>query len=192
MRCLIIKYFLLVLLAFAYVAGTKGQSLSLDLKTSPRLNFDFNTIDKYINGITVYNVCELNVNVSGMQWDLYVGATTTNAGYWNVNSEYSTTGDYPPLSIVELRVQNSSKTSLVPGFFQLTDIASPTYIIGTGSAPDVAINCSNQGTNQPGDYLASPECYKFRVDMKITPGLNPVYRAGNYELRIDYVLIEDL
>ena len=185
-------FYIVFVLFFLASTGVKSQSVSFELKTSPNINFDFNTIEKYVNGITVYNACELNINVSGTQWDLYVGAITSNSGYWNINSQYSDTGEDPPISILQLRFTNSSNTSLVPGFFTLQDINSPTYIIGTSSAPDAAVNCPGQGTNTEGDYLASPGCYKFRVDMKLTPGLNPIYKAGSYELTIDYVLVQDL
>jgi hypothetical protein len=170
----------------------EGQSVNFDLKTSKNIEFDFNTINKYVNGIIAYNACELNVNVSGTQWDMYVGATTSKPGYWDVTEEYSNSGDYPPISILQLRINNSSNTSQVPGFFPLTDISSPTYLIGSAGAPDAAVNCPDQGTNQPGDYNSSPGCYKFRVDMKITPGLSTIYKAGLYTLRIDYILIQDL
>ena len=183
---------IVVILFFAALFNVTGQLVSFELKTSPNINFDFNTIQKYINGITVYNACELNINVSGTQWDLYVGAITSNAGYWDVNTQHSSEGEDPPISILQLRFTNSSNTSLVPGFFPLRDINSPTYIIGTSSAPDAAVNCPAQGTNTEGDYLTSPGCYKFRVDMKLTPGLDPVYKAGNYQLTIDYVLVQDL
>ena len=179
-------------LVFLSIFQTYGQSVSFELKTSPNINFDFNTINKYIHGIIAYNICELNVKVDGVQWDMYVGAETTTAGQWDVVSEYSSTGDIPPIDIVQIRINNSSRTSLIPDFFVLKDITSPSYLIGSPSAPDPAISCPDQGTNQPGDYNSSPGCYKFRVDLKITPGLDPIYRAGLYSLEIHYMLVEDL
>jgi len=184
--------FIALVLILTSMGRSKGQSVSLEMATSPNIDFDFNTINKYITGIIFMNACELDITVQGVQWDLYVGATTSNTGYWDVSTQYSSYGEDPPIDILELRFRNSANTSQIPGFFQVRDIGSPVYIIGTNSAPDVAVNCPNQGTNQPGDYHNSPSCYKFNVDMKITPGLNPVYKAGLYTMRIDYVLVEDL
>ncbi len=166
-----------------------GQTVSFELKTSPNIIFDFNTIQEYINGITYMNAVTLNINTTE-RFDIYVGATTTNVGYWDVTSTYSTGGDPPPISILKLQFRNGSSTSLMSGFFPLQDIASPTYIIGTNAAPDGSISCPNNGTNAPGDYLTSPSCYKFNVDLRIVPGFT--YQSGLYTLRIDYVIIQDL
>ena len=171
-----------------------AQSVNFDLKTSPNVDFTFNTIAKYVNGIIIPHALELNVNVTGVQWDLYIGTTTTAAGSWNVINSYSTTGiTPPPTSILQARIYNSSNTPLTGGgFFPLSDIASPTYLIGS-NANDPGVNCSDPspvGTNQPGSYTVDPGCYRFKVDLKLVPGM--IYRPGLYTLRVDYVLIEDL
>ena len=171
-----------------------AQSVNFDLKTSPNVDFVFNTIDKCVNGIIKPHALELNVNVTGAQWDLYIGSTTTVAGSWNVLSSYSTSGITPPPSnILQVRVYNGSNTPLTGGgFFPISDIGAPTYVIGS-AGNDPAVNCADAipiGTNQPGDYSSDPSCYRFRVDLKLVPGL--IYRPGFYSLRVDYVLIEDL
>jgi hypothetical protein len=178
-------------IAFLLAVSTTsvGQTVSFELKTSPNITFDFNTIQEYINGITYMNAVTLNINTTE-RFDIYVGATTTNVGFWDVTSTYSTGGNPPPISILKLQFRNGSSTSLMSGFFPLQDIASPTYIIGTSAAPDVSISCPNNGTNAPGDYLTSPNCYKFNVDLRIVPGFT--YQSGLYTLRIDYVIIQDL
>src|SRR3954469_21970331 len=84
-----------------------AQSVSFDLKTSPSVDFTFNTIDKCVNGIIMPHALDLNVNVSGGEWDLYVGTTTTGAGTWNVSTTYSNTGiATPPVSILQARIYN--------------------------------------------------------------------------------------
>jgi hypothetical protein len=173
---------------------SEGQSLTFDAKSSPDMEFNFNTIEKYINGITVPRALELNINAIGAEWDLYIGATTTTAGSFNVINSYSSTGiTPPPVSLVQARVYNSSATPVSgAGFFPLTDIATPVYIIG-GTANDPAVNCGDAvptGTNTPGSYVLDPECYRLKVDLKLVPGLD--YRPGLYTLRIDFILIEDL
>ena len=171
--------------------SVKSQSVSFGITSaSSNISFDFNTINKYKTGIILYNAFELNVDVTGTQWDLYVGATTTVAGDFDVVSTYSSTGSTPPISLIQMQFRNSNNTSLMSGFFPLTDISSPTYIIGTSAAPDLSISCPNVGTNVAGSYTTNPACYKFKVDMKVTPGFT--YKSGLYTLRIDYILIEDL
>ena len=174
--------------------NSKAQSTVFELKSTPNVDFTFNTIDKYIQGITMPHLLELNVNATGLQWDLYVGATTSAAGSWNLVTGYASTGIYPPpVSLLQVRVYNTNNTPLTgAGFFPLTDIGTPTYLVGS-TANDPAVNCADLnpvGTNQPGDYLADPSCYKFKVDLKLTPGLT--YRPGMYSLRVDFILIPDL
>ena len=173
---------------------SNGQSLTFESKSSPDIEFNFNTIEKYINGIIVPHALELNINAIGSEWDLYIGATTTTAGSFNVINSYSTTGlTPPPVSLIQARVYNSSNTPVSgSGFIPLTDIATPLYIIGS-AANDPAVGCADAvptGTNTPGTYVLDPECYKLKVDLKLVPGLN--YRPGLYTLRIDFIIIEDL
>ena len=182
-------YIFLVLLMLI-VHNMSSQSVSFDLKTSPNIHFNFNTVQKYISGITIMNACRLNVDVVGTQWDLYVGATTSVPGQWDVSALYSVNGILPPVDILQLQLRNASNTSQVPGFFPIQDISTPTYVIGSAAATDPAITCPNAGANQEGNYLASPGCYRFDVDLRVIPGLN--LRSGSYSLRIDYILVQDL
>jgi hypothetical protein len=170
-----------------------AQSLSFELKSTPDIEFIFNSIDKYNNGIIIPNALELNVSATGCQWDLYAGVTTVTPGNWNTTVYYSNTGNIPAVSLLHARIYNSANTGLMGGgFFQLADIATPVYIIGSAS-DDAAVNCSDAnptGTNTAGSYASDPSCYRFRVDLKALPGLD--CRAGLYTLRIDFILMEDL
>jgi hypothetical protein len=186
------KYLLIFVLFVGFLMISKhtdAQSLSFAIKTSPNISFDFNTIQKYSTGITFMNACQLNVVAVGTEWDLYVGATTTLAGYWDVTSTYSSTGNLPTVDMVKVRLRNTSNTPSILTYFDLKDIMAPTYLIGTLLA-DPTINCPASETNTAGSYLTSPGCYKFIVDLKIIPGLT--FKAGLYSLRIDYIIIEDL
>ena len=171
-----------------------AQAVAFELKSSPNADFTFNTIEKYVQGITLPHVLELNVNVTGTEWDLYIGTTTSSAGSWNVATSYSNTGiSPPPVGLLQARVYNTNLTPQTgTGFFPLTDIGTPTWLIGS-TADDPAVSCADVspvGTNQPGDYLADPSCYRFKVDLKVSPGLT--YRPGYYNLRVDFILIPDL
>ena len=181
-----------LLLSFLFTHKCVAQTLAFELKTAPELEFDFNTIDKYTFGITKMDAVILNIKAEGVRWDLKVGADTSDGQHWDVKSEYSTTGETPPIDILQLRFRNASNTSLITGFFTITDKSSPVYIIGTPNDKDTDINCPNQGTNTEGDYQTSPGCYRFNVDIKIVPGLNPIYKAGSYYMQINYMLVEDL
>lgn len=170
----------------------KAQSVAFASKTSPTVEFTFNTISKYVNGITLPDALTLNIDADLTQWDLYVGATTVSAGEWDVTTQYSNNGADPAVELMEIRLRNLSNTSQASGFFPLADIATPTYIIGSSSA-DSAVTCADlppTGTNAAGDYLSEPECFKFKVDLRIVPGLS--HRAGLYALRIDFILVQDL
>jgi hypothetical protein len=169
-----------------------AQSGGFELQTSPNVDFIFNTFEKYENGIVIPHALELNINVSGAQWDLYMGATTTSAGQWNELSSNSTTGISPvPVSLLQARVYNQGNTQSTGGaFFPLTDVAAPVYIIGS-TINDPGVVCGGgPGTNEAGDYLSSPSCYKFNVDLKVDPGFT--YRPGLYTMRVDFYIIEDL
>jgi hypothetical protein len=184
------KYFLCIIFTIASLA-VRGQSLDFALKTGPNVNFNFTTVQQYVSGKTIMDAVTLNVVAVGTQWDLYVGATTTVAGQWDVVTSYSPTyGTLPTIDILKLQFRNMSNTSLVSGFFPLTDVSAPVYIIGTAAAPDATLACPNNGTNSPGSYLANPNCYQFKVDMRIVPGFD--LRPGLYTLRVDYYLVEDL
>jgi hypothetical protein len=154
----------------------KAQSVNFELKTTPDVDFVFNTIDKYTNGIILPHALELNINAVGTQWDLYIGTTTTTAGSWNINTTYSSSGiSPPPVSLMQARIYNADNTPVSGnGFIPLTDIATPLFIIGS-TLNDPAVNCSDPspvGTNEAGNYITDPECYKFKVDLKVVPGLN--------------------
>lgn len=187
------KYFVGLLMLFFLNMSfcASAQKVHFELTTSPSILFDFNTIHKYETGITVLNAITLNlyVEAAAPRFDLYVGAETAVAGEWDVNTTYSNNGLTPTVDMVKVRFRNANSTSQVAGYFDLQDIATPTYIIGT-AASDVLVNCPAVGTNAPGKYDTSPGCYKFRVDLKIKPGFT--FQSGSYILQIDYVIVEDL
>ena len=80
------------------------------------------------------------------------------------------------------------------GFVGLQDVATSTMdIIGNRNALDPAVYCSDAspvGTNVAGSYTTDPQCYQFRVDLRIVPGMG--YRPGLYTLQIEFVIAQDL
>jgi hypothetical protein len=168
-----------------------AQSVTFALKTSPNVGFTFDSIEKYKNGIILPSFVILRVESVGTEWDLYMGTTTVAGGFFDVNTTYGTSGNASlPVSILQARVSNASGTSQTgSSFFNLTDIATPTYLIGS-AANDASVACGSAGANVAGTYTVQPQCYQFKVDLKATPGLT--YRAGSYSARVDFILIQDL
>jgi hypothetical protein len=196
-----IKKFLIVLSAalvfdFAGNRNLFAQTVSIDLASATNVDFTFNTISKLTNGIVLPNAITLNIESTGGQWDLYTGTVTSVAGTWDNAIYYTSTGNgAPPVSMLEMRVHNLSNTQQISGYVPMQDISTSTLdIIGNHlSAPDPAVNCADVvhiGTNTIGSYTTDPQCYQFKVDLKIIPGF--VYRPGLYTLQIEYIIQEDL
>jgi hypothetical protein len=190
--------YLLIAIAFILLmrTGTYAQTVSIDLATPSTVEFTFNTINKLLYGIVIPNAIVLNIEATGGQWDLYVGSVTTIAGTWDNAQYYTTSGNgAPPVNLLQMRVHNLSNTPQISGYVPIQDIATSTLdIIGNHlSAPDPAINCGDiipVGTNTPGSYTTDPQCYQFRVDLKMAPGT--IYRPGLYTLQLEYIIAEDL
>lgn len=62
------------------------------------------------------------------------------------------------------------------------------FLIGS-QADDVLVN-SGVGTNQPGDPSNNAFTHRFRIDYKLTPGVD--YQPGVYGLTIVFTVAEDL
>lgn len=184
-----LKITIIFILVAVGISGN-SQSVSFELKETPNVNFTFTTIQSYSTGIAANNAMTLRIDAIGSNWDLYVGAETAVMDKWNQVLSYSSYGTIPGIEILEMRFRNTGSTSLIPGYFPITDINSPTYIIGSENPADPSINCSSPGTNTPGNYLGTPACYKFNVDLRITPGFT--LQPGLYNLHIKYVIIQDL
>lgn len=194
-----IKVLVVLVYIFSFVAysqNANAQMVNIDLATSPTADFTFDNIFKLNYGIVLPNAITLNVEAVGTQWDLYVGTVTTIAGMWDNASYYTSTGNGSiPVGILQMRVHNLSNTPQISGYVPLQDIAVSTLdIIGDHLvAPDPAVNCSdliNTGTNTAGSYTVDPQCYQFKVDLKLTPGFT--YRPGLYTLQIEFIIAEDL
>ncbi len=187
---------LVMLFITSYNRNTSAQAVNIDLATSSNVDFTFDSFFKLTYGIVIPNAIILNVEAVGTQWDLYVGTVTTAAGIWDNAIFYTTTGNGSiPVGILQMRVHNLSNTQQISGYVPLQDIAISTLdIIGDHlSSPDPTVNCSDLihiGTNTPGSYSVDPQCYQFKVDLKLIPGI--VYRPGLYTLQIEFIIAEDL
>ncbi len=188
---------LILMLSFtAFIKNASAQAVNIDLATSANVDFTFDNINKLLYGIVQPNAITLNVEAVGTQWDLYIGTVTAVAGTWDNATYYTGTGNGAiPVGIMEMRVHNLSNTSQISGYVPLQDIATSTLdIIGNHlSSPDPTVNCADLihiGTNTAGTYATDPQCYQFKVDLKIVPGI--AYRPGLYTLQIEFIIAEDL
>lgn len=163
---------------FVYVAMDLQGVLDLTLATDPNVEFTFNTIPSYVNGIIKPNVTELRVE-STVPWDLYVQAETTN---WAQLQAFSSAGTSTvPSTLLEVRVIDGAGSSALNTFTALTDARLD--IVGTVGAGDGVAS---------GTYLTTPDSHFFRVDYRIIPTLTAQYQAGFYGLNVIYTLAEDL
>jgi hypothetical protein len=191
---ILLQVILMLLLSAPHFSG--AQSVDISLVSNPNVEFTFNTMNKLVNGIVIPNAITFDVTAVGTRWDLYVGSVTSTASIWDNAQYYTTSGNgLPPVGLLQMRVHNLSNTPRISGYVPIQDVATTNLdIIGNHlSNPDPAVNCSDPvhtGTNTPGSYLADPECYQFRVDLKITPGLN--YRPGVYTMEIEFIIAADL
>lgn len=173
-----------------------AQSLDVSISGNSNVDFSFTTIQKLTSGIVIPNAFTVNVEAIGTNWDLYMGAVTTVAGTWDNAQYYATSGNgAPPVSLLQARVHNLSRTPQISGYVPLQDIAVSTLdIIGNHLAnPDPSVSCGDAspvGTNTPGSFTTDPQCYQFRVDLKVVPGMN--YRPGLYTMQIEFILAPDL
>jgi len=163
---------------FVYVAMDLQGVLDLTLATDPNVEFTFNTIPSYVNGIIKPNVTELRVE-STVPWDLYVQAETAN---WAQLQAFSSAGTSTvPSTLLEVRVIDGAGSSALTNFTALTDTRLD--IVGTVAAGDGIA---------AGSYLTTPDSHFFRVDYRIIPTLTAQYQAGYYGLNVIYTLAEDL
>lgn len=163
---------------FVYVAMDLQGVLDLTLATDPNVEFTFNTIPSYVNGMIKPNVTELKVE-STVPWDLYVQSETTN---WAQLQAFSSAGTSTiPSTLLEVRVIDGAGNSALQNFTNLTDARLD--IVGTVGAGDGVA---------AGSFLTSPDTHFFRVDYRIVPTLTAQYQAGFYGLNVIYTLAEDL
>jgi hypothetical protein len=181
----------------AFAQGNGGPtppSLTFELKTNPTADFTFSDIRQYLYGITRFNVLTLNVNAQEVNWDLYVGASTTIPGNWDNILYYGSMGTTViPTTILQIKVNGGTNVDTT-GFFPVPSISPPLpyyNIIGL-FGNHAAIPCGHEAPNTPGSYITNPGCFKFNIDFRIVPGINQGYRPGQYYLTVEFFLVQDL
>lgn len=198
---------------YNYVTMDLRGILNLSMTTSPQVDFTFKTIQEYNLGITTFNATQLEVDAT-LAWDLFVYAS---ADSWTQVESYSTNGNaYLPAEVLELQ---SSVTSAAPvncnAFTPLLGLTNSTVAAGVPTAATQFLagefgTVSGGGSAfDPGTSANNPTTHKFRIDMRLKPGIpatfpnstvllsangnNETYaQAGYYYLEVVYSLVEDL
>lgn len=177
-----------ILIFLLFTSSVFSQTLDILITRGTNLDFTFNTIRDYTNGVIVPNATEFRIE-STAEWDLYVGTQTNVAGQWDQLTAYSSAGSAAiPVSTLEIRAVSPGGTSQQTSFFQLQDITTPIYLIG--SAADDPLTGAGVGTNAPGDPSNDPFTHRFRIDYRLTPGVS--YQPGVYSLTVVFTVAEDL
>ena len=198
---------------YNYVTMDLRGILNLTMTTSPQVDFTFKTIQEYNLGITRFNATQLEVDAT-LAWDLFVYAS---ADSWTQVESYSTNGnDYLPAEVLELQ---SSVTSSAPvncnAFTSLLGLTNSTVAAGVPTAAtqflagEFGTVAAGGSAFAPGTAANNPTTHKFRIDMRLKPGIpasfpnstvllsangnNEDYaQAGYYYLEVVYSLVEDL
>jgi len=177
-----------ILLFLLFTSSLFGQALDISITRGTDLDFTFNTIRQYTNGVIVANATEFLIE-SSAQWDLYVGTQTNTPGQWDLLTSYASAGNnIVPVSILEIRGTTPGGTSQQATFVPLQDMSNPVYLIG--SAADDPLTNSGVGTNAPGNASSDLFTHRFRIDYRLVPGMG--YRPGVYSLTVVFTLAEDL
>lgn len=163
-------------------------------------DFTFDTMGKYLTGITQSGVTTLKLTVTELaapcRWQLH--ANIDNGGVapnteWELVTPYSAAG--PPhalINLLQLRIRNECNTSLSgTGFVNIANTGANIDIVespGVSIAPGA---CTGVNVNRPGSYLTNYGEFSFTVDYRIVfPAL--VYRPGVYQVTVRYCLTEDI
>ena len=199
---------------YNYVTMDLRGILNLNMTTNAQVDFTFKTVQEYQNGITQFNAVQLEVDAT-LAWDLYVFAATD---LWHQVEPYSTNGNSDlPAEILYMKssVQNLSAAQNINDFASLRGVtasgatntvptATTQYL--TGAFGLGSLDPLDAGL--PGTAAKNALTHKFRIDMKLTPGIPATFagseiavgagggadyaQAGYYYLEVVYALIEDL
>lgn len=196
---------------YNYVTMDLRGILNLTMTTNPQVDFVFKTIQEYNLGITRFNATQLEVDAT-LAWDLFLYASTNN---WTQVEAYSTNGDNVlPAEILEMQsnVACAAPENISGGFTSLMGLANST-VATVGGNPTVGTQYlgGEFGTAvgqqvAPGTASNNPTTHKFRIDMRLKPGIPATFpnstvalaavpgyaQAGYYYIEVVYALIEDL
>jgi len=196
---------------YNYVTMDLRGILNLTMTTNPQVDFVFKTIQEYNLGITRFNATQLEVDAT-LAWDLFVYPTSD---FWTQVEAYSHNGNATlPAEILELESnvacaapQNLTAMDELYGLTKST-VANGVPTVATQYLAGEFGSAAGQ-SNAPGTAAKNPDTHKFRIDMRLKPGIPAIFpnssvlisaggtgedfaQAGYYYLEVVYALIEDL
>jgi hypothetical protein len=170
---------------YNYVTMDLRGILNLTMTTNPQVDFIFKTIQEYKQGITKFNAVNLEVDAT-LGWDLFVFAQTDN---WVQVEAYSTNGN-PGLPAEILQIQSSVDNSglgnangvggalgvgMDNNFVGLRGPTNSGAAVGAPAATTQFLAGGMDGAGKgfflPGTANNNPSTHKFRIDMKMVPGI---------------------
>ncbi len=198
---------------YNYVTMDLRGILNLTMTTDPQVDFVFKTIQEYELGITKFNATLLEVDAT-LAWDLFAYASTDTLV--QVES-YSTNGN-PTLPAEVLEMQSDVVSSAPENFNSFISLKGLANSGVTGGVPNANTQflAGEFGTVSaggsafaPGTAAANPSTHKFRIDMRLKPGIPASFpnstvaltaggnsqdyaQAGYYYVEVVYTLVEDL
>lgn len=164
------------------------------------------TIDdfsKYAGGVSRYGITYVEITAGvGCTWDLYMTASVTPILY------YSATGADLSLNEIYIRAINGCQTpdqvyvppaapaTRVTGTFTNNLAVNPDYIIGQPIIVDGPLASSGPCgaatiINQNGNPTVNSTTHRFKMDIRVVPGIAPVIRPGIYDLDLSFFAEDD-
>jgi hypothetical protein len=178
------------------------------------IEFVFDSFGKYLTGITRFGATNLRLNIVAIdpaetnsifvcRFRMHVELETLSGGTtWNellVYGNGSSSAIVPPIDLLEWRINNACNTpwEAVRSFNNnLKTNGDIEYIIGPNTPGEINPNgACGENVNSHGSYLNNFAAYSFSVDYRIKP-THPtngfIYKAGVYQLRLKFIIAEDL
>jgi len=194
----------------SYVSADFQSVLNLTI-SDPQVDFDFNSVEDYQNGLVVYNAVTLQVDAT-LGWDLFAYAATD---HWQQIQSYSSDGEAElPAEILEVRSSVANRCAPAGGTFNsFTSLKGPTNAGVAGGVPDASRTQFLAGMvgkepgqqYDPGSAKSNPETNLFKLHYRIVPGIRATFpnssqpvggagfaQKGNYTLEVVFALVEDL
>lgn len=171
---------------YSYVTMDLQGVLDLTMTSDPQVDFTFNTIQNYQNGIIKFNAVQLEVDAT-VAWDMYVYASTA---LWTQVEAFSTNGS-GELPAEILMISSSVDNSGIDAVAVNGTLQSLRGLTNSGmndGAPDAATQflAGDFGTVQdgdasdaflPGTAAGNPSTHKFRMDYALYPGVPALFNT---------------
>jgi hypothetical protein len=178
------------------------DNVNLSVTTATNVDFSYDTFGKYLAGLTQNAVTKLKVTVSNdinnnpaCRWNLvlYVenGSAVTANTDWEQLQSQSASGTNPKIEMLQVRVRNNCNTSLTGNqFFNVPIISGTPVLIISNTGITIPSGSCTTNVNGPGNPIDNYNEFSFDIDYRIVPTSG--IKSGTYQLRLKYLLTEDI